>query len=134
MSKEQATSLRTQIDDKVIDARNEVIVQATNAFLLGRQVVLTGVGLTFLGIDQVQALMEQAVKRGAVAESDVQKTADTLRRQLAEGTTSSISSRLAALLNRVPGVSIDYKGPAATASAGQDAQPPANEQDQRGSQ
>ena len=115
MSEEQQESVRKQIDDAVVDVRNEIIVQATNAFLLGRQVVLTGVGLAFLGADQVQALLRQAVERGEVAESDVQQTVDGLRRQLAEGTTSVISPQVAALLNKLPGVSIAYQPPAASA-------------------
>mgnify|MGYP003386563388 CR=1 FL=1 len=120
MSDEQTTSLRQQIDDKVIDARNEVIMQATNAFLLGRQVVLTGVGMTCLGIEQVQALFQQAVTRGEVVESDAQQMIEDLQRQLSEGTTSHISSGLADLLNKVPGVNIAYK-----AQSEGDATPPA---------
>ena len=121
MSDEQTTSLRQQIDDKVIDARNEVIMQATNAFLLGRQVVLTGVGMTCLGIEQVQALFQQAVTRGEVVESDAQQMIEDLRRQLADGTTSQISSGLAGLLNKVPGVNIVYKAPDAPAQSEEDA-------------
>ena len=121
MSDEQATSLRQQLDDKVIDARNEVIMQATNAFLLGRQVVLTGVGMTCLGIEQVQALFQQAVTRGEVVESDTQQMIEDLRRQLADGTTSQFSSGLAGLLNKVPGVNIAYKAPDAPAQSEEDA-------------
>ena len=121
MSDEQATSLRQQLDDKVIDARNEVIMQATNAFLLGRQVVLTGVGMTCLGIEQVQALFQQAVTRGEVVESDAQQMLDDLHRQLSEGTTSHISSGLAGLLNKLPGVNIAYKAPDAPAQSEGDA-------------
>lgn len=108
MSEERAKPLRKQIDDKVIDARNEIIVQGTNAFVLGRQVVLVSIGLTVLGIEQVQALLRQAVERGEVVESDAQQLIDSKRRHLAEGTTANISSRLAGLLNKVPGVSIAY--------------------------
>ena len=73
MSEEQATSLRKQIDDKVIDARNEVIMQATNAFLLGRQVVLVSLGLAALTVEQSHALLQQAVARGEVVERDAQQ-------------------------------------------------------------
>ena len=117
MSEEQATSLRQQIDDKVVDVRNEVIMQATNGFLLGRQVVLVSLGLTVLGVEQIQALFQQAVTRGEVAESDAQQMLDDLQRQLAEGTTSHISSGLAGLLNKLPGVNIAYKAPDAPAQS-----------------
>ena len=70
MSEEQAPSLRKQIDDKVIDARNEIIVQATNAVLLGRQVVLVSLGLTVLGVEQIQALLQPAVARGEVLDRE----------------------------------------------------------------
>ena len=111
MSEEQTASLRQQIDDKVIDARNEVIMQATNAFLLGRQVALVSLGITFLGIEQIQTLFQQAVDRGEVVESDAQQKLNALHRQLSEGTTSHISSGLAGLLNKLPGVNIAYKAP-----------------------
>ena len=117
MSEEQTPSLRQQIDDKVIDARNEVIMQATNVFLLGRQVVLVGLGMTFLGIEQAQALFQQAVDRGEVVESDAQQMLEELQRQLADGTTSHISSGLAGLLNKLPGVNIAYKAPDAPAQS-----------------
>ena len=122
MSEEQEKSPRQRIDDAVVDARNEVIVQATNAFLLGRQVVLTGVGMAFLGVDQVQVLLQQAVERGEVAQGDAQQTIDGLRHRVAEGTTSAVSSELAALLNKLPGVSIAYKtspAPETTAEQGE---------------
>ena len=119
MSEEQAPSLRQQIDDKVIDARNEVIMQATNAFLLGRQVVLVSLGLTALGVEQTHALLQQAVTRGEVVESDAQQTITRLRQQLGEGTTSAISSGLAGLFNKVPGVRIAYEAQSHPARARQ---------------
>ena len=125
MSEEQTPSLRQQIDDKVIDARNEVIMQATNVFLLGRQVVLVGLGMTFLGIEQAQALFQQAVDRGEVVESDAQQMLDDLQRQLADGTTSNISSGLAGVLNKLPSVNIAYKAPDAPAPNEGDAPPAA---------
>lgn len=126
MSEEQAPSLRQQIDDKVIDARNEVIMQATNGFLLGRQVVLVSLGLTVLGVEQVQALFQQAVARGERAESDARQMLDDLRHQLAQGTTSHISSGLAGLLNKLPGVNIAYKAPDAPVQSEGDAPPTAS--------
>jgi hypothetical protein len=47
-----------------------------------------------------------------VLESDAKRMVDNQRRQLAEGTTSHISSGLAGLLNKVPGVRIAYQAPA----------------------
>lgn len=84
-------------------------MQATNAFLLGRQVVLVSLGLTALGVEQTHALCQQAVARGEKMESNAQQTITRLRQQLGEGTTSAISSPLAALFNKVPGVRIAYE-------------------------
>ena len=111
MSEEQDASWK-QIDDKVVDTRNEMIMQATNAFLLGRQVVLVSLGLTALGVEQSQALLQQAVKRGEVVACDAQQCSTTCGANWQRDTTH-ISSRLAALLNKVPGVSIASQAPAA---------------------
>ena len=79
--------------------------------------VLVSLGMTCLGIEQVQALCQQAAARGEGVESEVQRQFDTLQRQLAEGTTAQVSTRLAALLNKAPGVSVVYRAkPAAPAS------------------
>ena len=74
-----------------------------------------------LGVEHVQALFQQAVTRGEVVESDAQQMIEDLRRQLADGTTSQISSGLAGLLNKVPGVNIAYKAPDAPAQSEEDA-------------
>ena len=87
MSEEQTPSLRQQIDDKVIDARNEVIMRATNGFLLGRQVALVSLGFTVLGIEQIQTFFQQAIARGEVVESDAQKMIDGAARRIAEVST-----------------------------------------------
>ena len=112
VNEEQEKSLRQQIDDAVIELRNEVIVQGTNTFLLARQLVLTGLGLTFLGLDQIQALLQEAVERGEIVESDAQERIEKLRKEMAEGTTAAISSRLSAILNKAPGINVTYKAPA----------------------
>ena len=108
MNKENQKPLRQQVDETVIDVRNEIIVQGTNAFLLGRQLVLTGIGLTFLGVDQVQALVQHAVARGEIVEKDIQSRVTGVGRNVADGTTSAISTHLASALNRIPGVSVSY--------------------------
>ena len=78
---------------------------------------LEAMGHTVLGVEHVQALFQQAVTRGEVVESDAQQMLDDLHRQLSEGTTSHISSGLAGLLNKLPGVNIAYKAPDAPAQS-----------------
>lgn len=109
MNEEKEKSLRQQVDETVIDVRNEFIVQGTNAFLLGRQIVLTGIGLTFLGVDQLQALIQRAMERGEIAEKDIQSRTTNIRRNAIDDTTSAISTNLASVLNRIPGVSVSYR-------------------------
>ena len=112
MGDEQARSLRQQIDDTVIDARNELIMQGTNAFLFGRQCTLIGLGLTFMAADQVHALAQRAIERGKVAQNDMQQRLGKLHHEVVDGTTKAVSTRLSTLLNQAPGVNITYQPPA----------------------
>ena len=45
------------------------------------EVVLTGVGMTFLGVDAVQTFVQRAVDHGEIVESDAQKMAADLQQQ-----------------------------------------------------
>ncbi len=112
MSSGPEKSLRQQIDDTVIDVRNELIMQGTNAFLFGRQCVLIGLGLTFMAADQIQGFAQQAIERGEIAENDIQKQLGKVHHEVVDGATSAVSTRLSALLNKAPGVSIAYQPPA----------------------
>lgn len=64
--------LRDQLNDKLVDVRNEAIVQAANLYLFGRKALLASIGLGALSLDAVQSLLERAVERGEIAESDAQ--------------------------------------------------------------
>jgi hypothetical protein len=112
MNEEQEKSLRQQIDDTVIDVRNELIMQGTNAFLFGRQCVLIGLGLTFIAVDQIQAFAQQAIERGEIAEKNTQQRLEKMHHEVVDGTTAAVSTRLSTLLNKAPGVSVTYQPPA----------------------
>jgi len=112
MSREPEKSLRQQIDDTVIDMRNELIMQGTNAFLFGRQCVLIGLGLTFMAADQLQAFAERAIERGETAQNDMQQRLGKAHQEVVDGATAAVSTRLSALLNKAPGVSVAYQPPA----------------------
>jgi hypothetical protein len=112
MSREPEKSLRQQIDDTVIDMRNELIMQGTNAFLFGRQCVLIGLGLTFMAADQLQAFAERAIERGETAQNDMQQRLGKAHHEVVDGATAAVSTRLSALLNKAPGVSVAYQPPA----------------------
>ena len=121
---EPEKSLRQQNDDTVIDMRNELIMQGTNAFLFGRQCVLIGLGLTFMAADQLQAFAQQAIERGEIAETDVQQRLGKVHHEVVDGATAAVSTRLSALLNKAPGVNVAYQPPAKQTPAEQT--PPAS--------
>lgn len=112
MREESEKSLRQQIDDTVIDVRNELIMQGTNAFLFGRQCALIGLGLTFMAADQLQAFAQQAIERGEIAQSNLHQRLDKAHHEVTSGATAAVSTRLSALLNKAPGVSVAYQPPA----------------------
>lgn len=124
MSTGPEKSLRQQIDDTVIDVRNELIMQGTNAFLFGRQCALIGLGLTFMAADQIQAFAQQAIERGEIAENEVNERLGKVHHDLVDGATATVSTRLSALLNKAPGVSVAYQPPAEPPPAAQT--PPTN--------
>lgn len=111
MGDEQARSLRQQIDDTVIDVRNELIMQGTNAFLFGRQFALIGLGLTFMAADQIKACAQRAIERGEIAQHNAQQRLEKAHHEVVDGTTAAVSTRLAAVLNKAPGVSVAYQPP-----------------------
>jgi hypothetical protein len=112
MNEEPENPLGRQLAEPVAEECSEMMAQGTNAFDLGRRVLLTSLGMAVLGSDELQTLFQRSVERGEQVQHDAQKTISGLGRQAADGTTSAISSRVAALLNKLPGVSITYKVPA----------------------
>lgn len=78
---EETRSALQQVSDALVDVRNEAIVQTANLYILGRKVVLVGIGMTFLGVDTAQAFVQRAVERGEIAEADAQKLVAGLRAQ-----------------------------------------------------
>lgn len=67
-----------QLKEAWINLRNELIVQAANVYIYGRQAALAGIGLAALGADEAQALARQVLERGEIAESDAQAAAQAL--------------------------------------------------------
>ena len=81
MSEQETPSPQQWASETVINVRNEAIVQTANVYLFGRQVVLTGVGMTFLGVDAVLTFVRRAVDRGEIVEADAQKMTADLQQQ-----------------------------------------------------
>ncbi|MCB0060060.1 MAG: hypothetical protein M9936_25410 [Caldilinea sp.] len=83
-----------QAGDAMIDMRNEAIVQTANLYILGRKVVLAGVGVTFLGVDAAHAFVQQAIERGEIVEADGQKLASALRTQAMDRAKAADQARI----------------------------------------
>jgi polyhydroxyalkanoate synthesis regulator phasin len=131
MSEQEAPSPQQWASDAIINVRNEAIVQAANVYLFGRQVVLTGVGMTFLGVDAAQTFVRRAVDRGEVVEADAQKltadlqqqahdrvkAADQARVELTEKATAALFENANGVLKRLGVPEMKVVFPGATAQA-----------------
>lgn len=84
MADEESRDLRQQVDEVIVNARNEVIVQAATLFMAGQQIFRTGLGLAALGVDETRVLLQQATERGEIAEEDVRKSVTELRQRAHE--------------------------------------------------
>ncbi len=74
-------SLPDQAKDALIDARNELIVQSANMYLVVRKALLASLGTVALTADEAGDLFSRLVERGEIAESDAQKIMSDLRAQ-----------------------------------------------------
>jgi polyhydroxyalkanoate synthesis regulator phasin len=64
--------LRQQVDELLINARNEAIIQTANLYLFGQKALRAGLGFGMLTLEAGQELLQRAVERGEIAESDAQ--------------------------------------------------------------
>jgi len=78
MSEAQQPDMREQLNEMMITARNEAIVQAANLFMLGQKAVHLGLGVAALTKDEAVALLTRMVERGEIAEGDIQKNVNDL--------------------------------------------------------
>ncbi|MFN3981756.1 MAG: phasin family protein [Caldilinea sp.] len=81
MAKEEKKGIGEQAKDVVIDARNELIVQSANLYILVRKVLLSSLGAIALSVDEANEVLAKLVERGEVAEADLQKMLNELRAQ-----------------------------------------------------
>jgi hypothetical protein len=72
LQEQKEDQFREQLDELLINVRNEAIVQTANLYILGRQALLAGAGMGALTIEVAQAFVQRAVERGEIAEADVQ--------------------------------------------------------------
>ncbi len=78
MAEEQQPDMREQLNEMMINARNEAIMQAANLVMLGQKAVHLGLGAAALTKDEATALLTRMVERGEIAEGDIQKNVNVL--------------------------------------------------------
>jgi hypothetical protein len=90
-SSEQAASdpLRQQVDEFLINARNEAIIQTANVYLFGQKALRAGMGFGMLTFEAVQEVLQRAVERGEIAEADAQATLRRMQEERLAKTESS---------------------------------------------
>ena len=67
------------LQDRLVDLRNDAIIQAANLYIFGRNVVLAGVGVAALAKDQADVTLQRCVERGEMVETDAQQALDGYR-------------------------------------------------------
>lgn len=77
----QKKGLQEQIRDAAIDVRNEAIVQSANLYLTARRVLLASLGALALTIEEGNEFIDKLVERGEVAETDMQKLLNDIRKR-----------------------------------------------------
>ena len=71
--------LKEQLDELLVNVRNEAIVQTANLYILARQALTAGIGLGALTIEAAQAFLQRAVERGEIAEADIEEMLARMR-------------------------------------------------------
>ncbi|MCS6826370.1 MAG: hypothetical protein NZ553_07135 [Caldilinea sp.] len=83
MTEEQNRSLLPeQLNEMLLNLRNEAIVQAANLILMGQKALHLGIGALALTKDEISELLTRMIERGEIAEADIQKTVNELVERL----------------------------------------------------
>lgn len=93
MAKEEKKGIGEQAKDVVIDARNELIVQSANLYILVRKVLLSSLGAVALSMDEANEVLAKLVERGEVAEADLQKMLNELRARRERSEAEAVRAR-----------------------------------------
>ncbi len=79
MTEEQNRSLLPeQLNEMLLNVRNEAIVQAANLIMIGQKALRLGIGAIALTKDEISELLTRMIERGEIAEADIQKTVNEL--------------------------------------------------------
>jgi len=71
--KEKTAEQGPTLADKLVDLRNDAIVQAANAYMFARSAVLVAIGAAALGVDRIGAFAQASMTRGEAVEADAQQ-------------------------------------------------------------
>ena len=115
------------LQDRLVDLRNDAIMQAANLYLFGRNAVLAGVGAAALAKDQADVVLERCVERGEMAESDAQEALDSYRQRIDDQMKAADQAR--ATLTEQARVAFDENLRVISKVLGRNAQTPAKPQD-----
>lgn len=69
---DEQKSLEEQVRDKVIDVRNEAIVQTANLYLMARRALLASLGAAAMTIEEANSIVDKLAERGEMVEADIQ--------------------------------------------------------------
>lgn len=72
-------SLEEQVKDKVIDVRNEAIVQTANLYLMARKALLASLGAAAMTLEEANGVVEKLAERGEMVEADIQQWVSEFR-------------------------------------------------------
>jgi len=90
---EPKPDLREQFDEMLLNARNEMIVQAANAVMLGQQAMRLGLGAAAMGKDELSEIATRMIERGEIAEGDIQQNVDAVIERIRKRAENSDAAR-----------------------------------------
>jgi len=79
---EEERNWQEEMKEKVIDVRNEAIMQGASLYLLARRVLLAGLGAVALTAEEAEAFVDKLVERGEIAEVEAQKLIEDFRARM----------------------------------------------------
>ncbi len=82
MTDEERFDLRDELNERLVDVRNDLIIQGANLYLLARKATLIGLGAAATAMDEAGAILERFEDRGEVANDDIQAEVNSVRTRL----------------------------------------------------
>jgi hypothetical protein len=104
------------MDDKLVDLRNELIVQGVNVYLLARRAAMVAIGTAVVAMQEAQQFADHAAEQGEIVTEDVghqydavkqriltsAEDANRMREELTAGATAALMHSLEAIRDSLP--------------------------------